>query len=208
MPRHLLLPGVDRLDVVQNPAEINRHETGSKDSLHVQRTGKGWTLGGSPVAPVRGCVNGMWLVAESPLGPIYFCLPLQGYLEPQGWTQFYGFDLNVMPFFPIFLGFISPGILSLLKNSPYNTTIGGSRSHMRHHDRITQAVNLHLGKLFFFLGYHEPHFPCIKFIKQLSNSIYTMCDVPFFPILPICFQCGTDQNPCHCKVVGPTLGMS
>ncbi|KAJ5728390.1 hypothetical protein N7493_004720, partial [Penicillium malachiteum] len=33
-----------------------------------------------------------------------------------------------------------------------------------------------------------------------------MCDVPFFPIFPICFQCGTDQNPCHCKVVGPTLG--
>ncbi|TVY22257.1 hypothetical protein LHYA1_G009038 [Lachnellula hyalina] len=23
---------------------------------------------------------------------------------------------------------------------------------------------------------------------------------------PICFQCGTDQNPCHCKVIGPTLG--
>ncbi|KAJ5601784.1 hypothetical protein N7510_011318 [Penicillium lagena] len=35
-----------------------------------------------------------------------------------------------------------------------------------------------------------------------------MCDVPFFPIFPICFQCGTDQNPCHCKVVGPTLGAS
>lgn len=35
-----------------------------------------------------------------------------------------------------------------------------------------------------------------------------MCDVPFFPIFPICFQCGTDQNPCHCKVVGPTLGKS
>ncbi|KAJ5989059.1 hypothetical protein N7481_004269 [Penicillium waksmanii] len=32
-----------------------------------------------------------------------------------------------------------------------------------------------------------------------------MCDLPFFPIFPICFQCGTDQNPCHCKVVGPTL---
>ncbi|KAL3475006.1 hypothetical protein BJX99DRAFT_230349 [Aspergillus californicus] len=31
-----------------------------------------------------------------------------------------------------------------------------------------------------------------------------MCDVPFF--FPICFQCGTDQNPCRCKVVGPTLG--
>ncbi|KAL5357764.1 hypothetical protein BJX96DRAFT_145170 [Aspergillus floccosus] len=33
-----------------------------------------------------------------------------------------------------------------------------------------------------------------------------MCDVPFFPIFPICFQCGTDQNPCRCKVLGPTLG--
>ncbi|EKV06832.1 hypothetical protein PDIG_67230 [Penicillium digitatum PHI26] len=33
-----------------------------------------------------------------------------------------------------------------------------------------------------------------------------MCDVPFFPIFPICFQCGTDQNPCNCKVIGPTLG--
>ncbi|KAE8556583.1 hypothetical protein EYB25_001285 [Talaromyces marneffei] len=30
-----------------------------------------------------------------------------------------------------------------------------------------------------------------------------MVALPFFPI---CFQCGTDQNPCHCKVVGPTLG--
>ncbi|KAJ9191152.1 hypothetical protein DTO166G4_4838 [Paecilomyces variotii] len=28
----------------------------------------------------------------------------------------------------------------------------------------------------------------------------------FIPIFPICFQCGTDQNPCHCKVVGPTCG--
>lgn len=28
----------------------------------------------------------------------------------------------------------------------------------------------------------------------------------FIPIFPICFQCGTDQNPCHCKVVGPTMG--
>ncbi|KAL2014030.1 hypothetical protein VTN00DRAFT_1555 [Thermoascus crustaceus] len=28
----------------------------------------------------------------------------------------------------------------------------------------------------------------------------------FIPIFPICFQCGTDQNPCRCKVVGPTLG--
>ncbi|KAJ5287508.1 hypothetical protein N7478_003194 [Penicillium angulare] len=26
-----------------------------------------------------------------------------------------------------------------------------------------------------------------------------MCDVPFIPFFPICFQCGTDQNPCHCK---------
>lgn len=35
-----------------------------------------------------------------------------------------------------------------------------------------------------------------------------MCDAPFIPIFPICFQCGTDQNPCRCKVVGPTIGMS
>lgn len=34
-----------------------------------------------------------------------------------------------------------------------------------------------------------------------------MCDVPFF-FFPLCFQCGTDQNPCRCKVVGPTLGTS
>ncbi|KKK24739.1 hypothetical protein ARAM_006936, partial [Aspergillus rambellii] len=33
-----------------------------------------------------------------------------------------------------------------------------------------------------------------------------MCGVPGLPILPICFQCGTDQNPCRCKVFGPTLG--
>lgn len=31
----------------------------------------------------------------------------------------------------------------------------------------------------------------------------TMFWIPF----PLCFQCGTDQNPCRCKVVGPTLGM-
>ncbi|GFF37224.1 hypothetical protein IFM58399_04820 [Aspergillus lentulus] len=29
---------------------------------------------------------------------------------------------------------------------------------------------------------------------------------PFIPIIPLCFQCGTDQNPCRCKFVGPTLG--
>lgn len=26
------------------------------------------------------------------------------------------------------------------------------------------------------------------------------------PVPVVCFQCGTDQNPCHCKVVGPTIG--
>ncbi|KAF2138584.1 uncharacterized protein K452DRAFT_234248 [Aplosporella prunicola CBS 121167] len=26
------------------------------------------------------------------------------------------------------------------------------------------------------------------------------------PLPIVCFQCGTDQNPCHCKVVGPTIG--
>jgi len=30
-----------------------------------------------------------------------------------------------------------------------------------------------------------------------------MCDVGFFPL---CIQCGTDQNPCHCKIIGPTIG--
>ncbi|KAF2816744.1 uncharacterized protein BDZ99DRAFT_609 [Mytilinidion resinicola] len=28
------------------------------------------------------------------------------------------------------------------------------------------------------------------------------------PLPIVCFQCGTDQNPCHCKVVGPTLGFA
>lgn len=46
----------------------------------------------------------------------------------------------------------------------------------------------------------------INWIKHRKRR--RMCDVPFFPIFPICFQCGTDQNPCRCKVVGPTLGMS
>ncbi|CAG5156525.1 uncharacterized protein ALTATR162_LOCUS4322 [Alternaria atra] len=31
-----------------------------------------------------------------------------------------------------------------------------------------------------------------------------MCD--FVPLPIVCFQCGTDQNPCHCKVIGPTIG--
>ncbi|KAL1995081.1 hypothetical protein VTN49DRAFT_1268 [Thermomyces lanuginosus] len=30
--------------------------------------------------------------------------------------------------------------------------------------------------------------------------------MPIIPIIPICFQCGTNQNPCRCKVVGPTAG--
>ncbi|KAL3413626.1 polyol transporter 2 [Aspergillus fumigatus] len=30
--------------------------------------------------------------------------------------------------------------------------------------------------------------------------------LPFIPFIPLCFQCGTNQNPCRCKVVGPTLG--
>lgn len=24
--------------------------------------------------------------------------------------------------------------------------------------------------------------------------------------IPVCFECGTTDNPCRCKVVGPTLG--
>ncbi|BBN15772.1 hypothetical protein MPTK1_7g00670 [Marchantia polymorpha subsp. ruderalis] len=26
------------------------------------------------------------------------------------------------------------------------------------------------------------------------------------PYIPCCVQCHTRENPCHCKVVGPTLG--
>lgn len=26
------------------------------------------------------------------------------------------------------------------------------------------------------------------------------------PLPIICIQCGTNQNPCHCKIVGPTIG--
>ncbi|RMX99884.1 hypothetical protein D0868_09306 [Hortaea werneckii] len=32
-----------------------------------------------------------------------------------------------------------------------------------------------------------------------------MADCGFLP-LPVCIQCGTNQNPCHVKIVGPTLG--
>ena len=58
--------------------------------------------------------------------------------------------------------------------------------------------------------------PCLPEKKTTSCShtpiisnklILIMCDVPFLPIFPICFQCGTDQNPCRCKVLGPTLGI-
>jgi len=27
-----------------------------------------------------------------------------------------------------------------------------------------------------------------------------------FYFLPFCFQCGTNDNPCKCKILGPTLG--
>jgi hypothetical protein len=43
--------------------------------------------------------------------------------------------------------------------------------------------------------------------QSAGDSQLTMaaCGLPF-PIPWVCFQCGTDQNPCHCKVVGPTVG--
>lgn len=40
-----------------------------------------------------------------------------------------------------------------------------------------------------------------RHIHHLRDA--TMADCGFFPI---CIQCGTDQNPCHVKIVGPTLG--
>ncbi|KAL1590297.1 hypothetical protein WHR41_01231 [Cladosporium halotolerans] len=33
-----------------------------------------------------------------------------------------------------------------------------------------------------------------------------MADCGFLPLPVVCIQCGTNQNPCHVKVVGPTLG--
>ena len=27
-----------------------------------------------------------------------------------------------------------------------------------------------------------------------------------FIIFPFCWQCGTSDNPCNCKILGPTLG--
>ncbi len=37
----------------------------------------------------------------------------------------------------------------------------------------------------------------------LLTSVITM---DCLPIPFVCIQCGTDQNPCHIKVIGPTLG--
>ncbi|KAH9572422.1 hypothetical protein CY35_02G148900 [Sphagnum magellanicum] len=29
---------------------------------------------------------------------------------------------------------------------------------------------------------------------------------PCCPFVPLCFECGTRRNPCHCRVLGPTIG--
>jgi hypothetical protein len=31
-------------------------------------------------------------------------------------------------------------------------------------------------------------------------------DPPCCPFVPLCFECGTLRNPCHCRILGPTLG--
>ena len=31
-------------------------------------------------------------------------------------------------------------------------------------------------------------------------------DPPCCPFVPLCFECGTRRNPCHCRILGPTLG--
>lgn len=31
-------------------------------------------------------------------------------------------------------------------------------------------------------------------------------DPPCCPFVPLCFECGTRRNPCHCRILGPTVG--
>ncbi|KAF2502653.1 hypothetical protein BU16DRAFT_16508 [Lophium mytilinum] len=49
----------------------------------------------------------------------------------------------------------------------------------------------------------DPFIILLRLLNQLG--IRKMDCIPL-PI--VCFQCGTDQNPCHCKVVGPTIGFA
>lgn len=76
-----------------------------------------------------------------------------------------------------------------------------------HDYNVTGGVNIPSGEASFFKILCLGHFSTYFSSKPSSSVKFdTMCDVPFFPIFPVCFQCGTDQNPCNCKVVGPTLG--
>jgi hypothetical protein len=103
-----------------------------------------------------------------------------------------------------------------------STIIRSGSLHLRHNDRIQTQGEFrlcNLGKAQIKLRNNSnPSFLLTNIFKpQWTRSLSTpiphsrppptiMCDVPFIPFFPICFQCGTDQNPCHCKVVGPTLG--
>jgi hypothetical protein len=67
------------------------------------------------------------------------------------------------------------------------------------------------------LSFRHPNIYCSSFpgpivtksaqppVKRIIPPPLKMCGVPV-PIPWICIQCGTDQNPCHCKIVGPTFG--
>ncbi|EMC92390.1 hypothetical protein BAUCODRAFT_38442 [Baudoinia panamericana UAMH 10762] len=49
------------------------------------------------------------------------------------------------------------------------------------------------------------HLPIVK--ELLPGEAWgDMADCGFLPLPIVCIQCGTDQNPCHIKVVGPTAG--
>lgn len=53
-------------------------------------------------------------------------------------------------------------------------------------------------------------FQCIRWRgENLSCSVWEPGLSWFVTMarIPLCVQCGTRQNPCHCKVVGPTLGV-
>lgn len=45
-----------------------------------------------------------------------------------------------------------------------------------------------------------------NWLVERLGGLWQLNTMFFFPF-PLCFQFGTDQNPCRCKVVGPTLGM-
>jgi hypothetical protein len=48
-------------------------------------------------------------------------------------------------------------------------------------------------------GKFFPSWEALRSPGETRNMDFPVC-------IPICFQCGNTDNPCRCKVVGPTLG--